>query len=141
MDKNITVLDMQGKVCGATYPRRAKGLVKKGRARFAGERTICLVCPPHQSEEDRMDQIQTGSTAAEETLESIEKAAQLDAAYLVEEIDRIVNNTDYLTAALRELQHLEGEAAVAAGNMIEARERTNQRMIDMLEKLMGKLSI
>ena len=31
MEKNIIVVDEQGNEIGATYPKRAKGLVKKGR--------------------------------------------------------------------------------------------------------------
>ena len=46
MPKNISVIDMQGNVYEATYPKRAKGLVKTGRARFVSENTICLACPP-----------------------------------------------------------------------------------------------
>ena len=44
--ENIEVVDEQGNVYGATYPKRAKGLVKNGRARFVGENRICLACPP-----------------------------------------------------------------------------------------------
>lgn len=137
MNKNITVLDMQGNVRGATYPKRARGLVKKGRARFVDENTICLACPPKQSEDTRMDDTRIENVAVNETAET----AQLDAAYLVNKIDQIMSNTDYLTTALQQLENLEGEAAIAASNMIECRERTNQRMIDMLEKLMGKLTL
>ena len=46
MEKNITIVDEQGNAYGATYPKRAKGLVKNGRARFVDENTICLACPP-----------------------------------------------------------------------------------------------
>ena len=52
MEKNVTVVDEQGHVYGATYPKRAKGLVKNGRARFVDENTICLACPPNQILED-----------------------------------------------------------------------------------------
>ena len=48
MTKNIEVVDEQGNVYGATYPKRAKGLVKNGRARFVGENRICLACPPER---------------------------------------------------------------------------------------------
>ena len=53
MTKNVTVVDEQGNQHGATYPKRAKGLVKNGRARFVDENTICLACPPNQILEDR----------------------------------------------------------------------------------------
>ena len=37
----------------ATYPKRAKGLVKNGRARFIDEHTLCLACPPNDYLEDK----------------------------------------------------------------------------------------
>lgn len=46
MTKNVEVVDEQCNVYGATYPKRAKGLVKNGRARFVDENRICLACPP-----------------------------------------------------------------------------------------------
>ena len=57
MTKNIEVVDEQGNVYGATYPKRAKGLVKNGRARFVNENRICLACPPDMKSisEDNVD--------------------------------------------------------------------------------------
>ena len=43
IEKNIIVVDEQGKTYEATYPKRAKGLVKNGRARFIDENKICLL--------------------------------------------------------------------------------------------------
>ncbi len=54
IEKNIRVVDEQGNEYEATYPKRAKGLVKNGRARFVDEDTICLACPPNQLEEYTM---------------------------------------------------------------------------------------
>ena len=42
MEKNIIVTDELGKPIGTTYPKRAKGLVKNGRAEYAGDREIRL---------------------------------------------------------------------------------------------------
>ena len=50
--KNIMVFDEQGNEYEATYPKRAKGLVKNGRARFVSENKICLACPPNTILED-----------------------------------------------------------------------------------------
>ena len=47
--KSISVVDPQGNQYEATYPKRAKGLVKKGRARFVDETTICLARPPYHT--------------------------------------------------------------------------------------------
>lgn len=43
MIKNIIVTDINGNVTGATYPKRAKGLIKSGRAIKVDESTIRLV--------------------------------------------------------------------------------------------------
>lgn len=48
----MIVVDEQGNEYEATYPKRAKGLVKNGRARFVGENKICLARPPEQILED-----------------------------------------------------------------------------------------
>ncbi len=50
IEKNIIVVDEQGREYEATYPKRAKGLVKNGRARFVAENKICLACPPKDFE-------------------------------------------------------------------------------------------
>ena len=55
IEKNVIVVDEQGNEYEATYPKRAKGLVKNGRARFVGENKICLACPPDKIlEEENM---------------------------------------------------------------------------------------
>ena len=48
----MIVVDSQGNEYEATYPKRAKGLVKSGRARFVGDNKICLACPPSDKLED-----------------------------------------------------------------------------------------
>lgn len=53
----MKVVDEKGNVYEATYPKRAKGLVKNGRARFVDENKICLACPPNKALEDnKMEQ-------------------------------------------------------------------------------------
>ena len=56
MTKNIAVIDEQGNRYEATYLKRAKGLVKSGRARFVDEKTICLARPPYKSEDKTMSE-------------------------------------------------------------------------------------
>lgn len=50
--KNILVVDEEGNEYEATWPKRARGLVKNGRARFLSENKICLACPPRIDMED-----------------------------------------------------------------------------------------
>lgn len=59
MTKNIIVVDSQGKKCGTTYLKRAKGLVKQGRARFLTQTMLCLACPPNQDLEENIMSQQT----------------------------------------------------------------------------------
>ena len=54
IEKNIIVVDENGTVFESTWLKRANGLVKKGRARWLDEKTICLACPPEQMEDNRM---------------------------------------------------------------------------------------
>ena len=54
--KNVIVIDEQGNEYGVTYPKRARGLVKNGRARFVEGNKICLACPPDNFlEENKME--------------------------------------------------------------------------------------
>ena len=66
IEKNIRVVDEQGNEYEATYPKRAKGLVKNGRARFIDENTICLACPP-----DTMEVIMSNITLKEAWIVSL----------------------------------------------------------------------
>lgn len=59
--KNVIVVDENGNQYEATYPKRARNLVKNGRARYIDDNKICLACPPSiELEEDEMSE--TGYT-------------------------------------------------------------------------------
>lgn len=53
--QTVRVLDENGTVIGYTYPKRAKGLVKKCRAEFVSDQVIRLYkhCPTYENMEDR----------------------------------------------------------------------------------------
>ena len=65
----MIVVDSQGNEYEATYPKRAKGLVKSGRARFVGENKICLACPPNDNLEDNKMSENINITAEQKTAE------------------------------------------------------------------------
>ena len=73
IEKNVIVVDEQGNEYGATYPKRAKGLVKKGRARFVEENKICLACPPGLFLED--NKMTDNSDKKAETVQNAKDAA------------------------------------------------------------------
>lgn len=104
IEKNIRVVDETGKEYEATYPRRAKGLIKKGRARFTDENTICLARPTDYSE-DNMAKI----TANEAWNRIIDTQNQL------ENLFNITSNIRYIqtSASYVELNSDESEYAGA----------------------------
>ncbi len=61
----VSVLDSDGNIVGMTYPKRAKGLVKKGRAQYVSDNEIRLeqTDPTCENTEDlKMDNIQNTKT-------------------------------------------------------------------------------
>ena len=129
MEKNIIVVDEQGNQYEATYPKRAKGLVKNGRARFVDDHTICLACPPDVDLEDK----------------TMSENKEISIAYLLEQIEKIAAQTDYLNVAIEKLAKLEycapecgsppDERAKALGDIVRCRETTNQQLIAFYQKL------
>lgn len=146
IEKNIHVIDEQGNQYEATYPKRAKGLVKKGRARFVDEHTLCLACPPNEYLEDKtMEDIEnlTENTVNKETAAVSESKYNLD--YILTQLEKIQQDTEYLQKALNALidmpraqvpGDIAGEAkAQSIGDVVRCRETTNQRMIGLYEKM------
>ena len=121
MAKNITVVDEFGNNYGETYLKRAKQLVKKGRAHFIEDAKISLVCPP-----DNWEDI---------TMSEDKKITQ---AYILDKIEQIMNNTDYIEKALEEITNISDETgphsakADAIASIVSSREETNQQLIKML---------
>ncbi|MBR4256671.1 MAG: hypothetical protein IKQ18_05855, partial [Clostridia bacterium] len=92
MEKNVTVIYEEGKIIGVTYPKRAKGLIKKGRARLVDENTVCLACPPNENLEDiEMENTTENKTVEEEvTLKYVlDKLDEVREAFLKSETEQI----------------------------------------------------
>ena len=129
MEKNIIVVDEQGNQYEATYPKRAKGLVKNGRARFVDNHTICLACPPDIDLEDKI----------------MSDNKEISIAYLLDQIEKIAAQTDYFNVAIEKLSKLDysapecgsppDERAKALGDIVRCRETTNQQLIAFYQKL------
>ena len=66
---------------------------------------------------------------------------KITAAYVMQKIDQIMEGTAALREGIAMLEHLDEGAAAAAGNMVEARENTNQQMLALLDKVVDKLEI
>lgn len=156
IEKNIRVVDADGKPLEPTYPKRAKGLVKKGRARYVSEQEICLqACPPNEHLEDKNmnnQAVQTGKagepteTAAAAEGDSTE--IRLTMGYVLSRIDLILNDTAHIHEAIAAIQKMEpgqpslnapDTSRIAITNVVQARETTNQQMIRLLEKMYDDL--
>lgn len=130
--KWITVMDSQGHTYKPTYPKRAKGLVKKGRARFVDENTICLTCPPEWEETSMMPNHEA-------------VPMNLTAVQIFEELQKMRQDTAHLQLALEKLEKVPtGENAdsitcqekiSAIESVVTAREETNQALIRLYEKM------
>jgi len=102
IEKNIVVVDEQGNFYESTYPRRAKGLVKNGRARFINEKTICLVSLPNQNAEDNFmsDNVNVNNEVNNEICEpSVSIKPTMN--YILEQITKITSQTEYLNQTVQ----------------------------------------
>ena len=140
IEKNVIVVDEQGNEYEATYPKRAKGLVKNGRARFVGENKICLACPPDKNlEEENManninkNQVFNQITELQKSLESIDKflfkiQCVTDSQSYVEQEDGEPITLDYLPdVAMEKIKTIR--------EIILEREKTINKMLDFYLKL------
>ena len=172
--KNINVIDAAGNQYEATYPKRAKGLVKKGRAIFIDEQTLCLDCPPSDNMEDNSmnsnDIVQNAALEAERgngsrpgqgniaaltenTALEAERgngprpgqgnpAAQTEMSleWVMAKMDAIIHDNFYIREAFDMLKHVAptdqiDTKSVSIGDIVEAREATNQQALKFLEKI------
>jgi len=156
MEKNIIVVDEQGNEYDATYPKRAKGLVKNGRARFVSENKIYLACPPNRKLED-FSMVKEKNIIGNDCVDSYEKQivqliesedektdGKLSMNYILEQIEKIAKQTEYLNQVISELHQMETGGAGDIGNankaealssVVRCRETTNQQLLRMYEKM------
>ncbi len=141
IEKNVRVVDENGNEYEATYPKRAKGLVKNGRARFLSPDTICLMCPPDPENDNLEDMNMSENTEMQTPVLTME--------YLLGKIDEIAQQTEYLNTAIDRLGQMKtgngpgdvaGEAqAQAIGDVVRCRETTNQQLLKLYEKMYDDL--
>ena len=138
IEKNVIVVDETGKEYEATYPKRAKGLVKAGRARFIDSNKICLTCPPDIDLEDNT------------MTENVKNEGIYTIDFILSQIAKLQEQTEYLNNTLDKLSQLSDgdsggagapgnllgmEKAKAIGDVVRCRETTNQRLLAFYEKI------
>ncbi len=163
MTKNIAVIDEQGNRYEATYPRRAKGLVKNGRARFVDEHTICLACPPYKSEDEKMSELNLESenlNAEELRSENLNKAEKIQESaaacldslrqasgkgegkgFKQEILERLLNQLDHFPPDNEYIKDLAANGVDADHmlTMITTREETRQLQLEVYRAILEKV--
>ncbi len=140
IEKNVVVVDEQGNEYEATYPKRAKGLVKNGRARFVDETKICLACPPDKILEDqKMSEISQNSVLTENN-----QTEEFTLQYILRQIEKIREDTQHIYDALKMLDGVESQGpgdlgaqgkANGIATVVKCRETTNQQLLNFYEKI------
>lgn len=121
--KDILVKNENGETLHTTYPRRARGLVKKGRAYYIDAHTICLLCPPISIKEKPMENITTKD--------------------ILSRIDSLIGDTQYLREAFMTFEKMPHDLneetttirSKAILDIIAEREKTNRVIIALLDKM------
>ncbi|HIT86182.1 MAG TPA: hypothetical protein IAA60_09825 [Candidatus Ornithomonoglobus intestinigallinarum] len=153
MAKNITVIGENGDILYSTYPKRAAGLIKKGRARRISDTAVRLCAPPAASAENaggiinkeddamniyelfdnqlskmqeqlRDDQSENAAKVRTEILKTLDSLKKREQADRV--IDVVKEQLDALNASLKNDDAPENAAA---------REVTRQKILNVLEML------
>ena len=144
IEKNIIVVDENGTVFESTWLKRANGLVKKGRARWLDEKTICLACPPEQMEDNRMENSKQTEVITEHTAET-ENAGLggMTVESLLNRMDAVrqeMLSMKELAATMEAIANQGGEddaghIAEATSKAFIARETTCQQQLRFLERV------
>lgn len=163
MTKNVFVVDELGNEYTPTYAKRAKGLVKTGRARWKDENTICLACPPDDmnledvtmnntfSDMDKIGSVMENIEVINEVQPTDEKKNAVDGSVAAPDILALMDKIIAQGAELANVMHVihdlpvnespdGGQDGAARANAIRdiyvRREVTNQKMLDMLEDML-----
>lgn len=158
LQKTVQVVDEAGIRYEATWEKRARGLVKNGRARFIDENTICLACPPNKQNIISEDMKMTNTETIKETTLTSEATTANGAAstkkysleYALEQIEKIANETSHVHEAISSIATMKSEATMSRGGsademaktvaeVIRCRETTNQKLIGFYTSMVDDL--
>lgn len=131
-------MDENGILLEATYPKRARGLVKNGRARYVDEFTICLARRDHTEDASMQNNEKTAISADFTTTDILQR------------MDQILSNQSHLQDALSSLKELASNVATgqvamkdgsvggladAMARVVNSRENTYRESLDLLGKM------
>lgn len=145
----ILVEDERGNALSPTYPRRAKGLVKSGRAVWTDETraAICLLSEKAASVHGNItEEIIMNNEDRIETAEIPESRYSIE--YILQKMEEMSALPEYIKHSIQSISTLEdgivGAQSMAISEVVKSRETTNQQLLKMYETmyndLMGKES-
>lgn len=148
MTKNITVTDENNNILESTYPKRAKGLVKKGRAEWVNDSVIRLCAQSKEEDNNMADTIyeildNQLSKMQEQLKDTSDEAAApvriqilktLETFRAQEQGATLINIVNEQLDAMQ--KSLDKEEALTPENII-ARETTRQKMLDIIGSLIN----
>ncbi len=155
MSKTVNVVDETGKRYEATYVKRAKGLVKHGRAHFIDENTICLACPPDNVLEDKT-MSENNSTKQPANIPNVEMSVTTDIPLTPRDIfekiaelqKQLTENSyhslhrldDSITSICSEENEEKCEQVGEVCSVFKMRETTLIKMLELYEKMYNDLN-
>lgn len=165
MTKNISVIDENGNAIGTTYPKRAKGLIKSGRAQRICDYVICLMRSACNKEDvvmnENIDEMKIIDGAADNvkekaefekteiSVEDFDKAISEDAkgnvdiGLILTQLNKIQDDKSHIKMAMDSIEKIpydrrdDQEARlIAISDIVKCRETTNQKMIELYNNLL-----
>lgn len=130
--KNIIVVDETGKEYEATYSKRAKGLVKSGRARFIEENKICLLCPPEIELEDKI--MSENKLTAKEIFEKITELQKQLAEDSNHSLQRLEDSISSICCSSDD-DGEKSEQVIEVCKVFRLREATLTKMLELYETM------
>lgn len=120
MTKNIIVLDEDDKKIGMTYDKRAKGLIKSGRAVWVRDGVIRLVTAASQNERKKESVTENNYTVND----------------ILKKIDVLLSEKDHILRAYETIEKANDVVkAEGVANIAAEREKTIQKALDFYESL------
>ena len=131
MQRTVLVTDETGKEYEPTFEKRARGLCRKGRARWIGENAICLSAPPdHDFRKD-------SGMSEDKNL----SAPAMNAGYILAQIEKIAEEPAYIGEAIAKIDNSAPEKSAAIASVVEARESTNRALLDFYRQIYSDLNL
>lgn len=148
MTKNITVVDENNNILESTYPKRAKGLIKKGRAEWVSDDVIRLCAQSKKEDNEMANNIyEIFDNQLSKMQEQLRDAEDAEATPVRIQILKTMENfraqeqgaklIEIVREQLDAMQKsLDKEDAFTPENIL-ARETTRQKMLDIIGSLIN----